>query len=150
MIKAIAATAALMTVAGTAQAQELNLALQCDGFGDSDTATFIDRTDGTTPAIINGSRRTGERVVIVFDGEAGRVRMPPALQPNIRGRSEDGWRPLSEIEVSDDRITARFSFNFIDKPSIRIDRVTGMVEIRGMAFNFQGECQPYDAEVRRF
>lgn len=149
MLTAITAALSALTL-GSYQADGLNLALQCDGFADADATTFINRQDGSAPTIVSGSTRTGERIVIVFEGSAGRIRMPPALEPNIRGRSDDGWRPLSDIQVAEDQITSRFSFNFFDKPSVRIDRVSGMLDVRGLAFRFQGECSPYDAQARRF
>ena len=89
-------------------------------------------------------------MLIVFEGEGGRVRMPDALVPNLRGRSNDGWRPLNNVSQAGDLITARFSYNFLDRPSVRIDRTTGGIEIRSLAARFVGECQPYDATARRF
>lgn len=150
MLTMIAITLTALTLGGSAQAPDLNIALQCDGAGLTDDTTFIQQQDGTAPTIVEGSKRTNERVLIVFEDNTGRIRMPPALQPSIRGRSTDGWRPLTDIAASDDLISTRFSFNFLDKPSVRIDRVTGRVEIRGMAFRFEGDCMPYDAQARRF
>lgn len=98
----------------------------------------------------SGRDQVRERVTVSFNENGGRIRLPDSMLPTIRGRSEDGWRPLSNVEISDDRITGRMSFNFIDRPSVRIDRVTGTLEVRGLDTSFVGECQAIDPSARRF
>lgn len=149
-MRILAATALATIAASSAHAQELNLALECEGVATLDTTEFTHRNDGSAPEARHGTARQTERVQIVFEGAGGRIRIPESMLPNIRGRSQDGWRELSEIRQRDDQIDARFSYNFLDKPTVRIDRVTGGILISQLTSRFTGTCQPYDATARRF
>jgi hypothetical protein len=141
-------TIALSALALPVSAQDLNLALQCDGVETFDTTVSVPGQDGGAPVIRNDMSRQFERVQIIFEGTGGRVRMPDV--PGLRGSSGDGWRPLNNVAQAGDLITARFSYDFLDHPSVRIDRTTGGIEISSLAARFVGECQPYDASARRF
>lgn len=146
---------ASLIIAGALVMQEapLRLDLACQGQADVSTSatTNVGEPGGPVNFVTtNGRDRVGERVTVSFNETGGRIRLPDSMLPTIRGRSEDGWRPLSNVEISDDRITGRLSFNFLDKPSVRIDRVTGTLEVRGLDTSFVGECQAIDPAARRF
>lgn len=146
---------ASLIIAGALALQEtpLRLDLVCDGQADVSTSTTTNVGEPGGPVNFvtsNGRDRVVERVTVSFSENGGRIRLPDSMLPTIRGRSEDGWRPLSNVEVTDDRITGRMSFNFIDRPSVRIDRVTGTLEVRGLDTSFVGECQAIDPSARRF
>jgi len=146
---------ASLIVAGVlaSQTTPLRLDLICQGQADIGTSETTDIGEPGGPinfVTTNGRNRVPERVSISFNENGGRIRLPDSMLPSIRGRSEDGWRPLANVSIGEDLITGRMSFNFIDKPSVRLDRVTGTVEIRGIASSFTGECQPYDSQARRF
>lgn len=135
------------------QGPPLRLDLVCAGQANVGTSETTDIGEPGGPVnfvTTNGRNRVQERVSISFSENGGRIRLPDAMLPTIRGRSEDGWRPMTNVVIGENLITGRMSFNFIDKPSIRLDRVTGTVEIRGVESSFTGECQPYDPQARRF
>ena len=90
-------------------------------------------------------------VEISADG-AGRIRVPDGLKPRLRSGGEDGWWPLKDMEVRDNEINAKFSMKFMNHPTLRIDRITGHINITGKAGSFRGTCDPYDPakSQRRF
>lgn len=139
--------------ASQAAGPNLTLDLVCQGQASISTSetTNIGPVGGPVNfATTEGRARVQERVEISFNDSRSRIRLPSSMLPSIRGRSDDGWRAMSNIVISDDLITGRVSFNFLDKPSIRIDRITGTVEIRGLDTSFVGDCRPIDISERRF
>ena len=81
----------------------------------------------------------------------GRIRMPRAMLPVIRG-GKDGWFELGSIKMTDYEITAAAQVNFMNRPRVRLDRITGAISISGKAGDYSGECQAYDpaATPRKF
>jgi hypothetical protein len=76
--------------------------------------------------------------------------MPKTILPPINGGGKDGWWELSELSVSADTITARFRLNPLNKPTIRIDRSTGDIDLSGLGMGFRGVCERQDRTERRF
>jgi hypothetical protein len=84
-----------------------------------------------------------DQVSIELDGEKGRIRMPRAMLPPIRG-GKDGWFAVEKVKYSDGEITGIVQVNFMNSPKLRIDRMQGRVAINGKAGDFSGVCQKYD------
>jgi len=84
------------------------------------------------------------------DGQ-GRIRMPRAMLPVVRG-GKDGWFELGSIKMTDSEITGTAQVNFMNKPRVRLDRITGAISIAGKAGDYSGQCQAYDpaATPRKF
>lgn len=146
---------AALIIAGALAAQQspVRLDLVCEGQANVSTSTTTNIGEPGGPVnfvTTNGRDRVSERVTVSINETGGRIRLPDSMLPTIRGRSEDGWRPLSNLQVGESQITGRMSFNIIDKPSVRIDRVTGTLEVRGLDTSFVGECQAIDPTARRF
>lgn len=102
---------------------------------------------GSTNATVYGTRQQGfgdEVALFIEDGE-GRVRMPRAMLPTIRG-GEDGWFKLGNVEVNDKEITASVKVNPFNNPKLRIDRYTGAISISGKAGDYTGQCQHFVPE----
>jgi hypothetical protein len=78
--------------------------------------------------------------------------MPPVMTPSINNGSDGGWWTFDRLEVSEDQITGRFNLNLLNKPVVRIDRRTGVIEVDGnFRYYFLGECQrAATVEERRF
>lgn len=70
------------------------------------------------------------------------------MLPPIHG-GENGWFKLSDIASSDRDITASADINFANHPKVRIDRVTGVINIVGKAGNFVGECRKFDPQAEK-
>ncbi len=71
-----------------------------------------------------------------------RIRMPPVMTPPINVGSDAGWWTVDRLNVTPTEITGRFTLNLFNKPSIRIDRVRGSIEVDGnFDYYFLGDCE---------
>lgn len=85
-----------------------------------------------------------------FRNGAGRVHLTGKLVPPLNSGGVDGWWPLEELQMTPDRITARYRLNALSRPTVEIDRRSGMAEIKG-APGFSGKCDVGDwGAGRRF
>lgn len=83
------------------------------------------------------------------DGAVGRIRMPRAMLPPIRG-GKGGWFEIKSIKRTDREITGTVQVSLVNSPKLRLDRMTGRISISGKSGDYSGECQPYDpAAVQR-
>lgn len=107
--------------------------------------------DPSNSVTSQGTARINERVGVSIDGSSARIRTPSSMLPDwpFRSRSEDGWRPITELVVTDDLITGKVALGPVTRQSLRIDRLTGVLELRGGS-PFTGECEPVDHTQRRF
>lgn len=133
-----------------AAAEDFNL--NCNGGGtssDSDVTTgyVTDSYGRTTTGQVLSSRNYNyaEGISIEISGSSGRVRMPRNLLPVIKG-GNNGWFELDNIIISDREITASAKVNFINKPKISIDRMSGTVSINSKKGTFFGQCSNYIAD----
>lgn len=101
---------------------------------------------GSANVIGNRSVPFDDQVNLWIEGEDGRIRMPRAMLPAIRG-GEDGWFKLRSIEIGENEITGSVAVNVINNPKLRIDRLTGAISISGKAGDYSGSCQKYDPET---
>ncbi len=90
-----------------------------------------------------------EQVLVDVVAGEGRIRIPRALLPPLHSGDAEGWRPLSPLTVGDRQISGKFSLNFLNKPSVMIDRVTGHIELEGMGQAFHGDYRAYDPNTER-
>lgn len=136
-----------------------SLNLMCSGEG---TANKVDVTTATTDSdysvnhgkgSVSGSSQTtvqgthsegfADQVNLQLSGTEGRLRMPRAMLPPIRG-GENGWFRLKDVRISDGEITATVAVNPLNNPKLRLDRYSGAISISGKAGNYAGNCQKYD------
>ena len=96
-------------------------------------------------SVAGGEQAAGRFDVEVADAVV-RVRFPTSMVPEIAGRGEaDGWRTLQEVAITEREIRGRASLNWINKPLVVINRMTGTVDVSGGdvvggAMRFTGEC----------
>jgi len=95
---------------------------------------------------LNDLQRINERLHVEIDGDVVRVKMPPSMEPAIAGRGEDGWRTLTDTAITPDFIRGRLSYNWINRPSVIIDRRTGAIDVTHKSrtttlARFEGACQ---------
>lgn len=131
-------------------AYALDLSLVCDGSG----SVNVTRTDTRTRFDHDGHRRTVNEttthrrdtaglVRVEIRQGSGRINVPSQVMPEFHAGSDAGWRPLDQLEITDERISGHFRHNFLSNPSVAIDRTTGSIAIEGLdGFNFAGECRP--------
>jgi len=121
--------------AGSAAQPSSGTAMAYGNYGDSYTIT-------TT-----GLGRVAFRGVMQIDinGKEGTVRVPPVMLPAIRG-GNNGVIKLKDIRVSENEISARVDYNFINKPRLIIDRLSGAVSMddRMTQADFTGSCEAFD------
>lgn len=148
MRSALLAAAVFATIASPALADDL--ALACSGQGtyqdaSGTTATFHNyRTGQSTSAFgtTTGQGVTAAAVGFELTAAGARIRMPPVMTPPINVGSDAGWWTVDRLNVTPTEITGRFTLNLFNKPSIRIDRVRGSIEVDGnFDYYFLGDCE---------
>lgn len=111
---------------------------------------------GTTP--ISGTYSGGSSVVIprneefadqvdvrLFAGD-DRIRLPASTIPALHGGA-GGWFKLKNVVADGRSIRAKAEVNFINKPKIYIDRVTGTISIAGKDGDYSGQCQAVQGDA---
>lgn len=146
--------ALILLLPGQTQSESPRLTLVCDGVGNTtsrQSATVDAFTPNQRQVTVTGTERISERVMVSLAPGENRIRIPSTLLPPLRGRSDDGWRPLTDVTVDETTIRGRVNINLLNRPSVRIDRLTGSIELEGFASTrFSGQCEAVDPEARRF
>lgn len=150
-----------MAAAGLALAAMLTLAqgdaapsirLRCDGrtslLVEHDTFRSL-KSGGVSTTTSYGRRRDEARVLFEMADGAARLHLPPELVTAVHGGDTDGWWPVSELRIGDDAISGRIRINLVNKPSFRIDRVNGDIELSGL-MPFRGQCENTAGQPRKF
>jgi hypothetical protein len=155
----------LLAAAAAAQAApQQPLALTCFGGGTAKKVTVINGGStgyvsgmvGTTPVsgtvsgsssvVIPRSEGFSDQVDVRLFGGDDRIRLPASTIPSIHGGNA-GWFRLKDVVADAHSIHAKAEVNFINKPSIYIDRVTGTISIAGKDGHYTGQCQIIDANA---
>lgn len=87
-------------------------------------------------------------VNVSIEGSAGQIRLPNQLIPPIHGDSSNGWWDLMDLVVGHDEIRGRFQLNGLNRPSVVINRRSGVITVDGL-IKFSGRCDADDGH-RRF
>ncbi len=87
-------------------------------------------------------------VTVSIQGEAGQIKLPSQLIPPIHSGGNDGWWQIEDLIVGHNEIRGRFHLNGLNKPTLVINRRSGVMTIDGM-IKFSGRCDP-DSGHRRF
>lgn len=82
------------------------------------------------------------RVEIVGDG--GRIQLPPSMLPPELSGGDGGWYKFRSFRKTESEYRATVKVNFINFPSILIDRVVGTIRIDGGQSGFSGQCETVD------
>lgn len=155
----VAATGFFAAGSASAQEEPLKLMLVCDGVHRTteQEITNITAHNQNYSQSANGHALTQRevelprRISVVFEGETARIRLPRPMTPTF-SKSQDGWYTLSEVRVTDRLLSGKLSLNAINKPTLKIDRTTGDVELRGFLMDFSGACErgSDDPQARKF
>lgn len=147
----LAAIALITGLAAPVVCRAEQIRLVCEGVARvSTTESTSVAVDGihSAQAVTTGSERSAEVLRIEIDAEAGRIKVPRTLRPPISGGGTDGWWPFSSVEVTEREIRLRYSLNILNKPKVLIDRMTGDIDLKGLAQSFSGRCSKADAAER--
>lgn len=155
------ATFAVLSVPTSAAAIELHLV--CDGIGtithsEQTNVSGFDAVAGHSISVqgptIHTVKQVGDQVLVEVSDDHARIKLPQAFVPPLHSRDDDGWRQLDGLDVGETEIRGRYTLNFVFKPSVRISRTTGHIDIAGGfgSFSFSGDCERYDptAAARKF
>ena len=142
-----------LSTASQAQDAGNRLNLICGGQGAANKPTSSnvyawDDDGNSAGATVNGTRVVGfgDDVALWIEGGDGRLRMPRAMLPALRG-GENGWFKLKSIVITDREITASVAVNPLNNPKMRLDRMTGSISLSGKAGDYTGGCQKFDPEA---
>jgi len=155
MVRSAAIFIAGALATGTAAAAPLHLVCIGNGSANRITSTYGSAwsSNGTSAwgqAIGNRDVPFDDQVNIELgDDGLGRIRMPRAMLPPIRG-GKDGWFEVKDVVKGQDEISGTVQVNVFNSPKLRIDRIRGHISLSGKAGDYAGICQPYDpATVQR-
>ena len=133
----------------------INLICHGDGerltFNDRHGYVWDDRRQRYIPQSIPGygNEQYDAFVTIQLNGDRGRIRLPQSMVPPINSGGTRGWWDLDNIRYSSSRITARYRFNGLNRPTLTINRRTGAISIAGLN-RFNGSCVALDRGGNRW
>ena len=144
---------AAVIAAGSARAADAPLRLRCDGEARraeaQTTRSYSSRNGAETQTTLRDKVRSDLVKFEMADGRA-RVFLPDSLIPPLNDPEEDGWWKVTDLKVADGEITGRFRINFANKPTFRIDRLHGDIDLQGYQLSFRGQCEPDTVTERKF
>ena len=155
-VDAVAQTDAAPSSTVATSAPQIHLA--CDGVGTypegSNASAFAFANNGRSVSAGGMEVHRGQVETEVFVdvvGDSGRIKLPGIMIPPIHTHDDNGWRPIADLRITDAEIAGKFEVNFLNKPTVSINRVTGHIDVGGnFKLSFSGECRPYDAGARKF
>lgn len=126
--------------------------LSCVGVSDTPatstmaTNVYRDGQSASANPTIYGRERLTDRMTVEINGDVVRVKGPDTLTPVVAGRGDDGWRTLTNVSISPAEIRGQLSYSWVTKPIVRIDRMSGEIEISNRSFvagmsSFKGQCE---------
>ena len=68
----------------------------------------------------------------------------------VKANPEKGFNFPYLLKTSEDSITGKFKLNFANKPSVTIDRYSGVLSYKGLGTSFTGECKKVDRTKKKF
>lgn len=100
----------------------------------ADSNKFVPKT-----YVYNSTQRFDSEIQVELHGNEGRIHLTGKLIPPANSGGSNGWWTLNDLQVTPERITARYRMNSLNKPKVEIDRRTGSIKIDGIE-KFKGEC----------
>lgn len=149
-MRAIAVTLLVAGLAFTPLASADQLSLSCPGTGthqesSQGSASVYDYSNNSFGTVSSNSTHVESleaSVQFELNGDLARILMPPHMTPAINGGSDGGWWTLDRLEVTPEAINGRFTLNVFNKPTVRIDRMRGTIEVDGnFRYYFLGNCE---------
>lgn len=132
-----------------------NIHLICTGSGSAaeTETTYMNERTKTDTGKEKSFGTVQQNVTKSFNGTAyidiippfARIRPPNAMVPTLSS-GDEGWFEIKKLEITETEITGVIRFNILNKPKIRIDRLSGNVEISGPYSEFSGQAKAYDPE----
>ena len=159
ILAALTAPILALQAASSVPSSSVDLQLVCYGVADKQSSHINTRSyhnqsgkrHRSREDVIAVTERTETAVTVQFLGDTGRISLPKSFVPDINnGGSGGGWWPLTNISISESEIRAGYKLNFLDRPRFRIDRNTGIIEMKDLSVRFTGRCDATEPGERRF
>jgi hypothetical protein len=145
--------AVVIGLAVASPAAALDLRLRCEGVATYPVgqSTFAMVGDQTASADTYKRGRSDEVLSIEFTPDGARIQLPPSAIPPLNGGGKAGWWTLSDVVEGEDAVTARFRLNPLNRPTVRVDRLTGDIYLKGsFSLSYQGHCAQVSRAERLF
>lgn len=142
----------LVLACGTSARADAPIRLTCDGTarGVSESTSYRQLAKGgSSTSTSYSATRYKERVLFELVDGVARIHLPRSLVTLVNSGSDDGWWPVADLKVGDDAISGHIRINFVNKPSFRIDRLNGDIDLAGLQ-PFRGQCENHAGEERKF
>ena len=123
-----------------------NLYLVCNGMGSK--SKTISQSGSTNE--LSYTEETNSIVNFSIGNKGNWIQMPMHLLPPKRIKKANNKYEIYDLIISEGSITGKFKLNFINKPSITIDRYSGVLSFKGKGVSFTGECKKIDREEKKF
>lgn len=141
---------ALLLATQLAHAQNVTL-LSCPGNGAVADSQSVDAVEysykskdvKTTTVTTNNRKPFSGLVTVEVNGYYVRMQLPPAFVPPFSD-GNNAWYVVQNVNMTDREITGELYFNFMVRPDIRIDRMTGAITMAGHYADFTGQCAVVD------
>lgn len=141
--------------------QEEVLRLNCFGEGSnvsSSTATITSpQTPGQSANIISYSKKEfNAKVSINLENGNNWIEIPSTLMSganrisNTFKKQKNNKFDLYNVTISEKEILGKFKLNFVNKPSVKIDRYSGTMFFDGLGVSFNGECEKVEINKKKF
>ena len=127
-----------------------SLQLICSGTGTGvSTSSVYDPTTGKTIGI-NSRKSTKASVAVSIDEKENWIQLPNSLLPPVKKKKPGNKYDLYNLEITDKEISGKFKVNVFYKPSMTIDRYTGVMTMKGFGSTFDGQCEKVDLTEKKF
>jgi len=133
-----------LLLGGNAYAKDLNLT--CEGIGSK--SKKMSQSGSTSE--LRYFEETNSIVNVSIGNKGNWIQMPMHLLPPKRIKKTNNKYEVYDLIISEGSITGKFKLNFINKPSIAIDRYSGVLSFKGKGVSFTGECKKVDREEKKF
>jgi hypothetical protein len=91
--------------------------------------------------LADSGKRTFRGVAWISIGpRAAKIHVPAQMLPKLNSAPDDGWLEIKDLEVSRRELQGGLSFNFVNKPSLTLDRISGDLSIEASGATFSGAC----------
>jgi len=141
--------------------EEITLRLNCYGEGSNvstSTSTITSpQSPGESANINTLNRKEFDSTVSVNLAKGDNwIEIPSTLMSGINRMSntfkkqKNNKFDLYDLDVSEEEIIGKFKLNFLNKPSIKIDRYSGTMFFDGLGVSFNGECKKVELENKKF
>jgi hypothetical protein len=117
-----------------------------------------DQEIGTVGSLLSGESHVSRVEVqdsVKFNinpDNSGSAFLPKRLQSTYKEANPDGSFRIVNVMRAQDEMSGKVRLHGMNKPTFRLDRLTGLVTISGSLGSFSGRCEPYDpaAMIRKF